>query len=424
MSMMGIVGLLGSIALFVILTIREWSVPFICLVAGTIVAITSRIPLLNAFFDYYASGFADFASSWFLPFVSGALFGKCMQDSGMSDDIADVIYRAVRGHSILAILIVSAVLAYGGISTFIIAFTVAPIAMSLFEREAIDNRLLPAAILFCPTTVCMTMLPGTPSIQNMIPTQYLGTTIYAAPRFGIAVSAVTLLLGYAYLSYNATRLSRKQSPSTGNLFKIEDTRQKLPSFLPCILLWTLSFFFIKYDVESRSAVSGALVVASASCILLRGKYMQVQTVINTGISQGLRTLAITACIMGYGNIVQSSSAFQFIVENIYHLFNSPLVSSILSINVIAAMTGSSTASLQLFFKLFETQISLLNYTPSEIHRIIAVASGGLDSMPYATGVVTTTDVVKLDLSTTYIHIFITCGVIPLLSLVLILIVFL
>ena len=75
MSMMGIVGLLGSIALFVILTIRKWSVPFICLVAGTIVAITSRIPLLNAFFDYYASGFADFASSWFLPFVSGALFG-------------------------------------------------------------------------------------------------------------------------------------------------------------------------------------------------------------------------------------------------------------------------------------------------------------------------------------------------------------
>ena len=152
--------------------------------------------------------------------------------------------------------------------------------------------------------------------------------------------------------------------------------------------------------------------------------MQVQTVINTGMWQGLRTLAITSCIMGYGNIVQSSSAFRFIVENIYQLFDSPLVSSILSINVIAAMTGSSTASLQLFFKLFESQISLLNYTPGEIHRIVAVASGGLDSMPYATGVVTATDVVKLDLSTTYIHIFITCGVIPLLALILILIVFL
>ena len=421
---MGIVGLLSSIALFVILTIQKWSVPFICLVAGAVIAITSRIPLWNAFFDYYASGFADFSSSWFLPFVSGALFGKCMQDSGMSDDIADVIYKTVRGHSILVILIVSAFLAYGGISTFVIAFTVAPIAISLFEREAIDKRLLPAAILLCPTTVCMTMLPGTPSIQNMIPTQYLGTTIYAAPRFGIAISAVTLLLGYAYLSYKATRLSRKESAPTVNLSKVEDTGQKLPSFLPCILLWTLSFFFIKCGVESRAAVSGALLVASASCILLRGKHMQIQTVINTGMWQGLRTLAITSCIMGYGNIVQSSSAFRFVVENIYQLFDSPLASSILSINVIAAMTGSSTASLQLFFKLFESQISLLNYTPGEIHRIVAVASGGLDSMPYATGVVTATDVVKLDLSTTYIHIFITCGVIPLLALILILIVFL
>ena len=51
MNVMGIVGLLSSIALFAILTIQKWSVPFICLVAGAVIAITSRIPLWNAFFD-------------------------------------------------------------------------------------------------------------------------------------------------------------------------------------------------------------------------------------------------------------------------------------------------------------------------------------------------------------------------------------
>ena len=41
----------------------------------------------------------------------------------------------------------------------------------------------------------MTMLPGTPSIQNVIPTTYLNTTVTAAPLMGIISSVVAIVVG-------------------------------------------------------------------------------------------------------------------------------------------------------------------------------------------------------------------------------------
>ena len=56
-----------------------------------------------------------------------------MQDMGLSDAMARVIYARFRGRVILAVLAVSFVLSYGGIGTFVIAFTVYPIASRLFQ---------------------------------------------------------------------------------------------------------------------------------------------------------------------------------------------------------------------------------------------------------------------------------------------------
>ena len=331
---------------------------------------------------------------------------------GLSDAMARVIYTRFRGRVILAVLAVSFVLSYGGIGTFVIAFTVYPIASRLFQEANISRNLLPAVMLFCPTTMCMTMLPGTPSIQNMIPTSFLGTSIYAAPLFGTAAAVLTGVTGYLYLCHAA---AEEQSDDIGPAAagKVKSVPTDYLSFLPCICLWGVAFLMNRIGIESRAAVAAAMAAAIGVCIVLKRPGVSVQKSINEGSMQGLKTLAATSCIMGYGALVQSTEGFQLCMQLLLRISASPLLTSILAINVIAAVTGSSTASLQLYYKLFSEQITQITFSKALLHRVTAIASGGLDSMPYATGVAIANELAKTSLKDTYRHVFITCALIPL-----------
>lgn len=240
--MLGFVGLIVSVVLFILLTFRGWNMAVASVLSSVLILLFNRMDLFKGFAESYTQGFSEFAGSWWLLFLLGTTFGKCMQDMGLSDAMARVIYARFRGRVILAVLAVSFVLSYGGIGTFVIAFTVYPIASRLFQEASISRNLLPAVMLFCPTTMCMTMLPGTPSIQNMIPTSFLGTSIYAAPLFGTVAAALTGVIGYLYFWYTtAAEQPVDTGPSVAG--KMKSAPADYLSFLPCICLWGVAFFF-------------------------------------------------------------------------------------------------------------------------------------------------------------------------------------
>ena len=47
----------------------------------------------------------------------------------------------------------------------------------------------------------MDALPGTPQIQNIIPTAFFGTNTWAAPWLGVSGSIFILVLGMTYLEW-------------------------------------------------------------------------------------------------------------------------------------------------------------------------------------------------------------------------------
>ena len=410
--MPGFVGLIVSVVLFIFLTFCGWNMAVASVLSSVLILLFNQMNLFKGFAESYTQGFSEFAGSWWFLFLLGTTFGRCMQDMGLSDAMARVIYTRFRGRVILAVLAVSFVLSYGGIGTFVIAFTVYPIASRLFQEANISRNLLPAVMLFCPTTMCMTMLPGTPSIQNMIPTSFLGTSIYAAPLFGTAAAVLTGVTGYLYLCHAA---AEEQSDDIGPAAagKVKSVPTDYLSFLPCICLWGVAFLMNRIGIESRAAVAAAMAAAIGVCIVLKRPGVSVQKSINEGSMQGLKTLAATSCIMGYGALVQSTEGFQLCMQLLLRISASPLLTSILAINVIAAVTGSSTASLQLYYKLFSEQITQITFSKALLHRVTAIASGGLDSMPYATGVAIANVLAKTSLKDTYRHVFITCALIPL-----------
>src|SRR3989442_15326417 len=104
-----------------------------------------------------------------------------------------------RERAMLSILVVCTVLTYGGVSLFVVVFAVYPFAAEMFRQSSIPKRLIPGAIALGAFTFTMDALPGTPQIQNIIPTSFFKTNIYAAPWLGVTGALFILIVGLTYL---------------------------------------------------------------------------------------------------------------------------------------------------------------------------------------------------------------------------------
>lgn len=188
--MIEILGLISALILFIFFTIKGVYICLSIIFSIFIVALTNNLSFFDCLSQNFSNGFSKFMGQWWLLFVLGAVYGEIIKKTNLAKYIANILLKSFKNRGVLVILIISAIMSYGGIGTFVIAFTIYPIAIEIFKQSKISINLLPAIMLFCPTTICMTMIPGTPSIQNIIPTKYLGTTIYAAPLLGIIASII------------------------------------------------------------------------------------------------------------------------------------------------------------------------------------------------------------------------------------------
>lgn len=105
------------------------------------------------------------------------------------------------------IVLVCALLTYGGVSLFVVAFAVYPFAAELFRQSGIPKRLIPATVALGAFSFTMDALPGTPQIQNIIPTSFFGTNARAAPRLGLIGSLFIIAVGLLYSNASGARRS-------------------------------------------------------------------------------------------------------------------------------------------------------------------------------------------------------------------------
>lgn len=175
-------------------------------VLAALVTLLSGAPVLASYTQVFMSGAGGFVISFFPLFLLGALFGKVMDASGAAHSLAQAIAGAVGpANAIFAVVLACAVLTYGGVSLFVVAFVAWPLARALFAETGLPARLIPATIALGAFTFTMTALPGTPSIQNAIPMATFGTTPFAAPGLGLIAALTMLGLGMVWLRYRAAR---------------------------------------------------------------------------------------------------------------------------------------------------------------------------------------------------------------------------
>src|SRR4249919_478181 len=197
---MGLLGILLALAVLMWLAYRGWSILLVAPLAALVAAAIAREPLLAHWTQTFMGGAARFFVQWFPMFLLGGLFGKLMDDSGSISSIARFLTeRLGTRNTMLAVVLASALVTYGGVSVFVAFFVLVPMANTMFKSADLPRRLLPATIGLGAFTFTMSALPGSPSVNNAIPMPYFGTTTFAAPGLGIIASVITLAFGMWWL---------------------------------------------------------------------------------------------------------------------------------------------------------------------------------------------------------------------------------
>lgn len=207
---LGLVGVVLSLVFLVGMAYRGFSVVVIAPIAALIAVAFSGAPMLASYTQIFMPALGKFIVSFFPLFLAGAIFGRLMTVSGYAEDLARWIPRIFGPkQAILVTTLITALLTYGGVSAWVIAFTIVPIAKPLFKHANVSMRLMPAAIALGIFTFATAALPGSPQIHNTIPTRFFETTTFAAPLLGVFGAVVTFSLGMLWLTWRERSLQKK-----------------------------------------------------------------------------------------------------------------------------------------------------------------------------------------------------------------------
>ncbi len=452
--MLGVLGIAVSLVLLIVLAYRGVNVillaPIVALVAA---AFSTDIPLLAGYTEVFMRAMADYAKAYFPLFLLGAIFGKLMDDGGGAKAISHYMTAKLGSDkAVLAVVLSCAILTYGGVSLFVVAFAVYPIAVSLFRENDIPKRLVPGAIALGAFTFTMTALPGTPQIQNAIPSPYFGTTAFAAPVLGIVGGLVIFVLGMLWLTYRE-RSARARGEGYGEHDEEDGGKDEtteaaatdetpLPhvglAFTPIVLVIVFNFVFSKYVFPNLdtsyladygttlSRVNGlwSIIVALALSIvigfvLLRRNIVSTIKTLNDGTLGSLPAIFNTAAVVGYGFIVKSLSAFELIKDAVLAVPGPPFISLAVSAGSLAAITGSSSGGMSIALEalgdVYLQRAAEFGINPEAFHRIVAIACGGLDSLPHSGAVITLLAICGLSHKQAYADVGMVTVIVPLIA---------
>jgi H+/gluconate symporter-like permease len=419
------------------LAYRGWSVLMVAPVAALLAAAVSREPLLAHWTQTFMGGAGRFVTQWFPMFLLGGLFGKLMDDSGSIKSIARFLTeRLGTDRTMLAVVLASAVVTYGGVSVFVAFFVLVPMAKQMFQAANLPRRLMPATIGLGAFTFTMSAMPGTPSVNNAIPMPYFGTTSFAAPGLGIIASIIIFVIGMWWLR-RAEAAARRAGEGYGAVSEVsavvgekirvqaaaagdfdpaeiqhgEHSASQPPVFvavlplvvvictnflMSLVVLPRLDFSFLAEEVwggTTIGAVAGvwsvviALAAASMTVILLNySRIPALRESLDAGAVSSVLPILTIASLVGFGAVVAALPAFADVRDALLSIGGGPLISLTVAVNVLAGLTGTASGGMAIVLNILgDTYMQLAaehGINPALMHRITTIGAGTLDALPH------------------------------------------
>ena len=101
-----------------------------------------------------------------------------------------------------------------------------------------------------------------------------------------------------------------------------------------------------------------------------------------GFFNGLLAVGSTSAMVGYGAAIKTLPSFQLVVDWVTHLPGDPLISAAIAVAIIAAIAGSASGGQGIALPVLKPiYVDELGVAPRALHRVVAISSGTLDSLP-------------------------------------------
>ncbi|MBN6188294.1 GntP family permease [Aneurinibacillus sp. BA2021] len=439
---MDLIVILIPLGLLMFVAYRGFSViifaPICALLA---VFLTDPSYVLPFFSNIFMEKMVGFVKLYFPVFLLGAIFGKVIEMTGIAKRIAKIIVRFIGAkQAILTVVLMGAILTYSGVSLFVVVFAVYPFAAQLFREANIPKRLIPATIAIGAFTFSMDALPGSPQIQNVIPTGFFNTDIYAAPILGMIGAVFIFTTCILYLESRRRKAAANGEGYYGNngdgMNEMAAAGEALPaqsnaileanisgkdwiSFLPLVLVGVMNkifttyipiwyangFDFAKIGLKSFGSVNMnqylsiwsvvlALIVGVLTAIALNFQEVKVkfQESMNVGISGALLATMNTASEFGFGAVIAALPGFTIIQNALSSTFTNPLVNGAVTTNVLAGITGSGSGGISIVLGVMAEKYieaaNAMNIPLEVMHRVIVMSAGGMDTLPHNGAIIT------------------------------------
>lgn len=438
---------LAALAFLMLVAYRGYSVILFAPVAALgAVLLTDPSLVAPMFTGLFMDRMVGFLKLYFPVFLLGAVFGKLIEISGFSKAIVAATIRLVGAQrAMLSIVLVCALLTYGGVSLFVVVFAVYPFAAELFRQSNIPKRLIPGTIALGAFTFTMDALPGTPQIQNIIPTAFFGTDSWAAPVLGSLGTVFILVLGMAYLEWCRRAAARNGEGYDSGMalrnepepFRGERLAHPLVAILPLVLVGVANFLFTRWipqlygathsfvpavvgnpapvvqevsKVAAIWAVQGALLVGILSVLAFAWKPVVAAFAEGTRAAIGGALLASmnTASEYGFGAVIAALPGFLVVADALGAIPN-PLVNEAVSVTALAGITGSASGGMSIALAAmadsFIANAQAAGIPMEVLHRVAAMASGGMDTLPHNGAVITLLAVTGLTHRQSYKDVF-------------------
>ena len=431
-SIISLIGIVVGLVLLIVLAYRGHSIIWVAPVCAIVVAALGGLNLLATYLGDYMSGAAAYVASWFPAFFLGAVYGKIMDATGSARSLANKLVSLIGPKfAVLAVVIPCLLMTYGGISLFVVVFVIYPMGYAIYREADLPRTLLPGAIAFGAFGITMTAIPGTPQVQNLIPTTYYGTTAAAAPLMGIIGALLIAIPGYLYLEWRVRQARRK------GLHFVEDPKHKetkfdadalpkwhwlcglIPLVVVVVLLNALPAVLRNYGIELSSAES--IVVALVGgiitvCLMNIKQVKSLMPAINEGANGSLGAIMNTACAVGFGSVVKVVPGFAVLKNAMLNMPGSILFSEAVAVNTLAGATGSASGGMSIALEALAPQYlakaTEIGMNPEYLHRIASLASGGLDTLPHNGAVLTLLAVSNCTHKESYWDVCVTSCIIP------------
>lgn len=428
----------GGLGLLTWLVIRGQSVFLAAPISALAILVASGADPLTGLTGSFMRGFAGYLEQFYLIFVLGAAFGRLVDRSGAAVAVAGAVTRWLGPQrACLAVVLACAVLTYGGVSLFVVGFAVYPLAIELFRAANLPRRFIPAAIAFGSITFTMTSA-GSPEIQNLIPIKYLVdaagrplSDARAGWQVSLIVAGLMFVLGQLYLEWAIARDLRRGArfedrpddrPAEPLALQPQQRRPGLArALLPLVvtlamlnaippLARTLAgpppleaatiadvpddsppnpgpadtepawrAWLRAFPEDPTLAIFAGVVVAWLALSRFVGHPSRA---LGDGFIDGLVAIGATSSVVGFGSALKGLPAFERTVDWVTHLPMEPLLGAALAVAVICGIAGSASGGQGLAWPIIKPiYVDELGVAPRALHRVVAIASGSLDSLP-------------------------------------------